>query len=78
MADTKENILLTALRLFAMEYVKSQKYKNSGDTELKNFLLFCPKCKLETLINVRQLHTTVIKEPDAKPKSFVFYISSET
>ena len=35
------------------------------DTELKNFPLFCPKCKQETLINVRHLNTTVIKEPDA-------------
>ena len=35
------------------------------DTEPKNFPLFCPKCKQETLINVRHLNTTVIKEPDA-------------
>ena len=39
------------------------------DTELKNFPLFCPKCKQETLINVQQLHTTVIKEPDAQTQS---------
>lgn len=35
------------------------------DTELKNFPLFCPKCKRETLINAKELHITVIKEPDA-------------
>ena len=35
------------------------------DTELKNFPLFCPKCKQETLINAKELHITVIKEPDA-------------
>lgn len=23
------------------------------DTELKNFLLFCPKCKKETFVNVK-------------------------
>ncbi|MEG0751069.1 MAG: cysteine-rich KTR domain-containing protein [Oscillospiraceae bacterium] len=39
------------------------------DTELKNFPLFCPKCKRETLINVKQLNTSVIKEPDAKTQS---------
>lgn len=39
------------------------------DTELKNFPLYCPKCKLETLINVRQLNISVIKEPDAKTQS---------
>ena len=35
------------------------------DTELKNFPLFCPKCKREILINVTQLKSSVIKEPDA-------------
>ena len=39
------------------------------DTELKNFPLFCPKCKQETLIHVKQFHTTVIKEPDAQTQS---------
>ena len=28
---------------------------------------YCPKCKQTTLINVNELNTTVIKEPDAKP-----------
>ena len=36
------------------------------DTELKNFPLYCPKCKQEILINVKQLNISVIKEPDAK------------
>lgn len=35
------------------------------DTELKNFPLFCPKCKQETLVNVRKLNMSVIIEPDA-------------
>lgn len=39
------------------------------NTILENFPLFCPKCKHETLINVRQLNITVIKEPDAKTQS---------
>ena len=39
------------------------------DTELKNFPLYCPTCKQETLINVKQLNTTVIKEPDAQTQS---------
>ena len=39
------------------------------DTVLENFPLFCPKCKRETLINVKQLNITVIKEPDAKTQS---------
>lgn len=39
------------------------------DTELKNYPLFCPKCKQETLIDARKLKVTVIKEPDAKIQS---------
>ncbi|MDL2301890.1 cysteine-rich KTR domain-containing protein [Lachnospiraceae bacterium OttesenSCG-928-D06] len=39
------------------------------DTELKNFPLFCPKCKRESLINIKQMNMSVIKEPDAKTQS---------
>jgi len=39
------------------------------DTILRNFPLFCPKCKRESLIDVKELHITVIKEPDAKTRS---------
>lgn len=35
------------------------------DTVLENFPLYCPKCKQETLINVRQMNMSVIEEPDA-------------
>ena len=37
------------------------------DTTLLNFPLFCPKCKHDTLVNVEQLNTIIIKEPDAEP-----------
>ena len=43
--------------------------KVRGDTELKNFPLYCPKCKRETLINMIELNTTIIKEPVAKAQS---------
>ena len=39
------------------------------DTELKNFPLFCPKCKYESLINIKNGNVTIIKEPDAKTQS---------
>lgn len=39
------------------------------DTELKNFPLFCPNCKQETLVNVKELNIIVIKEPDAQTQS---------
>ena len=35
------------------------------DTILKNYPLYCPKCKQEVLIVVKDLQVTVIKEPDA-------------
>ena len=39
------------------------------DTILENFTLFCPKCKQETIIAVRELNMFVVKEPDAKTQS---------
>ena len=36
------------------------------DTELKNFPLYCPKCRQETLIEAKNLQVTIIKEPDAQ------------
>ena len=39
------------------------------DTMLTNFPLYCPKCKQETLINVKFLEMTVITEPDAQTQS---------
>ena len=39
------------------------------DTELKNFPLYCPKCKQECLIDAKELHITVIKESDATTQS---------
>ncbi|MCI9128221.1 MAG: conjugal transfer protein [Eubacterium sp.] len=35
------------------------------DTEMKNFPLYCPKCKRESLITVKILRITITKEPDA-------------
>lgn len=43
--------------------------KIRADTELRNFPLFCPKCKKETLVNVKQLHISVINEPAAETQS---------
>ena len=42
--------------------------KIRDDTELINFPLFCPKCKQETLINMKH-GNTIIREPDAKTQS---------
>ena len=36
------------------------------DTELKNFPLYCPKCKQESLIDVNDLQITVIKKIEVK------------
>ncbi len=34
------------------------------DTELINFPLYCPKCRQERLIQVKNFHMIVTKEPD--------------
>ncbi|MDY4278249.1 MAG: cysteine-rich KTR domain-containing protein [Faecalicoccus sp.] len=38
------------------------------DTVLVNFPLFCPKCRKETLIDLKQ-GNIIIKEPDAQTQS---------
>jgi hypothetical protein len=35
------------------------------DTILKNYPLYCPKCKHESLVEVKDLQIIIIKEPDA-------------
>lgn len=32
------------------------------DTELKNFFLYCPKCKQETVVDVKQCIVSVCKD----------------
>ena len=45
------------------------KKNGSCDTELKNFPLFCPKCKKESLIEVEELKIKIISEPSTKTQS---------
>ena len=40
-----------------------------NDTELKNFPLYCPKCRQESLIDVNKFKIRVITVPDAKTQS---------
>lgn len=37
------------------------------DTELKNFPLYCPKCKQESLIDAKDLQVTVIRKEKVLP-----------
>ena len=37
------------------------------DTLLKNYPLYCPKCKNEVLIEIEDMQVKIVKEPDAKP-----------
>ena len=50
-------------------FVNKTRVQIREDTESKNFPLFCPKCKQEILINVKQFNVSVIKEPDVKTQS---------
>ena len=43
--------------------------KMREDTELINFPLYCPKCRQESLISIKQCKITVVKEPDTKMQS---------
>ena len=37
-----------------------------ADTELKNFPLYCPKCKQESLIEAKDLRVTVVNDFETK------------
>lgn len=39
------------------------------NTLLKNFPLFCPKCKLEIIVNVQDMNMDIIKEPVVNTQS---------
>ena len=39
------------------------------DTELKNFPLYCPKCKQESLIEAKDVQVTVVKNHNEKMRS---------
>ncbi|MCH5339747.1 MAG: cysteine-rich KTR domain-containing protein [Acetatifactor sp.] len=45
------------------------RFQIRNDTILKNFPLYCPKCKQEALINSKLLKVSVIKESDATTQS---------
>ena len=48
---------------------KSEHEKHGKDTVLINFPLFCPKCRKETLIDLKQGNIAIVKEPDAQTQS---------
>ena len=43
--------------------------KVKSDSVLMNFPLYCPKCKSESLIDIKDFKITVLKEPDAQTQS---------
>lgn len=68
--ETKIEIVLGDNSLNKNEWVRCPICQNKTrlqireDTELKNFPLYCPKCKQESLIDVKNLKIAVITEPD--------------
>lgn len=42
------------------------------DTVMKNFVLYCPKCRQEHLIDVNKGNIKISKEPDAMTQSQSF------
>ena len=64
-----ENMIKTAEWILCPFCGNKTRDRIREDTVLKNYPLYCPKRKKETLINAKELHITVIKEPDAKTQS---------
>ena len=77
LANEANDALLAADRAVvaqAIETVENEarrltRLKIREDTELKKFPLYCPKCRQENLIEIKQFKVTVITEPDAKTQS---------
>ena len=59
-----KRVLLSLLTGYFVLYVKIRQ-KIRDNTELKNFPLYCPGCKQETLINVKIFKSISYQEPDA-------------
>lgn len=47
------------------------------DTELKNFPLYCPKCRQESLIDAKDLQVTVIKGIEMKTQTSLDILSAK-
>ncbi len=56
--------MLTTAWVFCSVCGNKTRLQIRKDTEPKNFPLYCPKCKQESLIDAKDLQITAIKEPD--------------
>lgn len=54
-----------SFREYKTMFSSHSRIKIRKDTQLKNFPLYCPKCKKESLICVNNFKIEIIKEPDA-------------
>ena len=69
-------VFFALLILFLLIFIKIKliwkmlRLQIRADTELKNFPLYCPKCRQEGLIDAKDLQVTVIKRIEAKMQDF--------
>ncbi len=63
-SDKKQRMKKTEW-LLCPNCINKTRIKICDNTVLENFPLYCPKCKQEMIISVKQFNTTVITEPDA-------------
>lgn len=47
--------------IYCPVYGGKTRHRIREDTEMKNFPLYCPKCKQETLVEVKKLQVAIIK-----------------
>ncbi|MCL2018942.1 MAG: cysteine-rich KTR domain-containing protein [Oscillospiraceae bacterium] len=60
---------MTVIWLLCPHCKNKTRLKIREDTRLWHFPLFCPKCKQENLINLKNTIITIVTEPDAKTQS---------
>ena len=59
LTDEEFSGFLTEINQIAVKYMK----------QASSYLLFCPKCKQEMLIDLQQFHIILLKQSDAKTQS---------
>lgn len=65
MDEKDRNIIVPTIFLLCPICGSKTRDRIREDTVLKNYPLYCPKCKQESVIEAEELQVNVIKEPDA-------------
>lgn len=67
--DYVDNMIEKSKWIFCPICKSKTRTKVCAVTILINFPLYCPKCKQESLVNIKKYKIAIVKEPDAETQS---------